>query len=179
MTELIARRIWIGTFVFAGLFFMLLFMRLLPLTTGFVGWPGPDLGLCLTFAWLVRRPDHIPALLIAGLFLIEDIALYRPIGLWAAIVLLGSEAVRARESRWREAPFLVEWLRVSVLFGLMMLGYRFVAAIMLLPLAALGQVILQYLATILAYPLVVLGARWLVGLSRPAPGQAGLGRFGG
>ena len=179
VTDLIERRGWIGIAAFAACFLTLLFLRLLPLSSGLVGWPGPDLGLCLAFIWLQRRPEHAPALLIALLFLIEDIALYRPIALWAAIVLLGSEAVRARDARWREAPFLVEWLRVSVLFGLMMLGYRVVQAVMLLPLPALGQVILQYLATVSAYPLVVLGTRWLVGLNRPVSGQSGLGRIGG
>lgn len=73
--------------------------------------------------------------------------------------------------------FMVEWLRVSILIGLMMLAYRLVLFLFLLPVPALGQVILQYLATIAFYPLVVFGARWLIGLRRITPAQAEMMRY--
>lgn len=172
------RRWFLGAALFAGCFLLLLFMRLLPLPSGPRDWPGADLGLCLTLAWVIRRPEQVPALLIALLFLAEDIALYRPIALWAAIVLLGTETVRARDSRWREQPFLIEWLRVAMLIGMMMLAYRFTLAALFLPISALGQVILQYLATVAGYPLVVLVARWVIGLRRPVHGGAETRGFG-
>ena len=121
---------------------------------------------------MLRRPEQVPALLIAALFLVEDVMLYRPLGLWAMIVLLGSESARLREHRWREHPFMVEWLRVAILIGVMTLGYRLAQAIVMLPLASLGQVILQYIATVAAYPLTVLAARWIVGLRRASPADA-------
>ncbi|MDO5632721.1 MAG: rod shape-determining protein MreD [Paracoccus sp. (in: a-proteobacteria)] len=170
-------RMLMGTGLFCICILGLLFVRLLPLNAGTVGWPGPDLGLCLTFAWVLRRPAQVPALLIAVLFLVEDIILYRPIGLWALIVLLGTESARLREQRWREHPFMVEWLRVSILIGVMMLGYRIVQVLVLLPVPALGQVMLQYIATVAAYPLVVVVARWTLGLRRISPADAdNLGR---
>ncbi|MDO5705023.1 MAG: rod shape-determining protein MreD [Paracoccus sp. (in: a-proteobacteria)] len=165
-------RLLLGAGLFTVCILALLFARLLPLSAGTVGWPGPDLGLCLTLAWVLRRPEQVPALLIAALFLIEDAMLYRPIGLWALIVLLGSEAARLREHRWREHPFMVEWLRVSILIGMMMLGYRIAQVLVLLPVPALGQVMLQYIATVAAYPLVVVAARWIVGLRRVNPADA-------
>lgn len=155
----------------------ILFLRILPLNLGFTGWPGPDLALCLTFAWILRRPDLLPALLIALMFLIEDILLMRPIGLWAAIVLTGAEAARLREFRWRDQPFMVEWLRVGLLIGAMMLGYRMVQILFLLPVPALGQVILQFLATISAYPVVVATAQWLFGLRRVSAAEADMIRY--
>lgn len=161
-----------GSLLFVLCIAALLFLRMLPLSSGLTGWPGPDVALCLVLAWVLRRPDQLPALLIVLIFLLEDVLLYRPLGLWPAFVLLGSEAARLREHRWRDQPFMVEWLRVAILIGAMMLGYRIVQVLFLLPVPALGQVILQYLATVIAYPAVVLGARWLVGLRRISPVEA-------
>ncbi len=166
-----------GAALFSMGFLLILFMRILPLNTGFTGWPGPDLGLCLAFAWVLRRPEQLPAILVAVAFLIEDIMLLRPIGLWAAFVLAGTETARLREARWRDQPFMIEWLRVALLIGAMGLGYRIVQILFLLPVPALGQVILQYIATIAAYPLVVGGARWLFGLRRVSPGEVDMIRY--
>lgn len=172
MIERPGRQAVIGGLLFVLCIAALLFLRLLPLSAGPTGWPGPDIALCLVLAWVLRRPDQLPALLIVAAFLLEDVLLYRPPGLWPAIVLLGSEAARLREARWRDQPFMVEWLRIAILVGAMMLGYRIVQMLFLMPVPALGQVILQYLATVIAYPLVVLGARWLLGLRRIGPVEA-------
>ncbi|MBU3030350.1 rod shape-determining protein MreD [Paracoccus marinaquae] len=169
----------VGTILFGLCMGLLLFLRLLPLSTGLTGWPGPDLGLCLTLAWVLRRPDQLPAPAIALVFLVEDLVLLRPVGLWAVAVLLGSEAARLREHRWRGQPFMVEWLRVALLIGAMMLGYRIVSLLFLVPVPALGQVILQFLATTMAYPLVVVVARLLLGLRRITPSEAEMMRYKG
>jgi rod shape-determining protein MreD len=148
------------------LFVLLLFLRLVPLTAGRIGWPGPDLALCLVLAWLLRRPEQVPALTIALMFLVEDVLLWRPLGLWAAVVVLGTEAARRREPRWRELPFMVEWMRVATLMAMMMLANRIMLALFFLPLPALGQALVQYGATVAAYPLVVGFLRWPLGLGR-------------
>lgn len=166
-----------GAALYSLCFLLLLFLRILPLNGGLVGWPGPDIGLCLSFAWVLRRPDRLPALVIAVMFLIEDMLLLRPIGLWAAFVLAGTEAARLREARWRDQPFMVEWLRVALLIGAMMLGYRLVQLLFLLPVPVLGQVILQYLATLAVYPVVVMAAHWLFGLRRITPAEAEMMRY--
>lgn len=167
-----SRRILIGVSLFVLIQMGILFAQLLPLSVGEIDWPGPDLALCLTFIWLARRPDQIPALIIAAVFLLTDIMLSRPIGLWAALVLIASEYIRLRETRWREQPFVVEWLRVSVLMGAMVLGYRILQFVFLLEPPALGVVLLRYIATIAFYPVVVLATRWLIGLRRISPNEA-------
>ena len=172
MIERPGRQVAAGSILFGLCVAVLLFIRLLPLSTGLTGWPGPDLALCLTFAWVLRRPDQLPALVIVAAMLVEDVLLYRPLGLWPVMVLLGTEAARLREARWRDQPFMIEWLRVAIMIGAMMLGYRVVQAVFLVPNAVLGQVILQYLATIVAYPVVVFVARWLIGLRRISPVEA-------
>lgn len=123
-------------------------------------------------AWVLRRPDQLAAPVIALVFAVQDVILFHPFGLWAAIVLLGTEAARLREARWRDGPFVVEWLRVALLIGGMMLAYRFVQVLFMMPVPALGQVILHYLATVAAYPPVVLAARALIGLRRVNPIEA-------
>ena len=171
MIPLPRRAVVLGTLLFLAAAWVLLFVRLLPLSGGIAGWPGPDLGLALILAWVLRRPDQLAAPVIVLAVLAEDLLLMRPLGLWAAIVLLGSEAARLREPRWRDQPFMVEWLRVGILIGAMMLGYRIVQILAVLPVPALGQVILQYLATVAAYPPVVFAARWLIGLRRAGHGD--------
>ena len=173
MIQLPTRGFILGTLVFLIAVWALLFLRLLPLTQGFMGWPGPDMGLALILAWVLRRPDQLSAPVIVLAVLVEDLMLMRPLGLWTAIVLIGSEAARSREARWRDQPFMVEWVGIGVLIGLMMLGYRITLALFMLPVAALGQVILQYLATVAAYPVVIFLARWLIGLRRIRHGETG------
>ena len=166
MIDPLRRQRMLGQALFILLFLAILFWRLVPLAPGRVLWPGPDLSLCLVMVWVLRRPEQVPVLTIGLIFLVEDIMLLRPIGLWAAVVVLGTETARKREASWRELPFMVEWLRVAILMALMMVGYRFLMAMFFLPLPSLGQVIMQYIATVAAYPLVSGLAGWLFGLPR-------------
>jgi rod shape-determining protein MreD len=171
MIQLPSRSFLTGTMVFLLSAAVLLFLRLLPLKSGIMGWPGPDMILALTLAWVLRRPDQLSAPVIVLAILVEDVLLMRPLGLWTVFVLMGTEAARVREHRWRDQPFMVEWLRVTILIGLMMLGYRLVQILFMLSVPALGQVILQYLATVLVYPFVIFAARWLIGLRRAGHGE--------
>lgn len=176
MIEAQTRRRLLGGALFTFIAALLIFTRLLPLAPGQVMLPGPDVLLCLTFAWVLRRPGQVPAGLIAAVFLFEDVMLMRPPGLWTLFVLIATEALRAREHRWRDQAFVFEWARVAALLALMMLAQRVMMAVFLLPLAALGQVILHYLATVACYPLAVLAGRWLLGLVRVSPAEAGMMR---
>ncbi|MBW7056826.1 rod shape-determining protein MreD [Paracoccus bogoriensis] len=166
MMALPRRDLVTGSLLFLLAASILLFVRLLPLSSG-PGWPGPDLLLALSLVWVLRRPDQLAAPVIVLAVLIEDVLLMRPLGLWPMIVLLGTEAARTREHRWRDQGFLVEWLRAAVLIAAMILGYRLVQILFILPVPALGQAMLQVVATVAFYPLVVLAARWLLGLRRP------------
>lgn len=151
---------------------VLLFLRLLPVSPGAIGWPGPNWLLALTLAWVLRRPEQVPALAIALVALVEDLVLMRPPGLWAAVMLLGSEAARNREMRWREQGFVVEWLKVSILMGAMMLANRITSALFLLPVPPLGMILLQLIATVAAYPVAVLFGRLCLGMRRMSLAEA-------
>ena len=141
--------------LFVALMGLSLFMRLLPLNTTPQALPGPDLMLCLTLAWVLRRPDLLPALLIAAVFLLEDILLMRPPGLWAVIVLAGTEFLRARQPQMRDQSFLAEWTVVALVITAMFLLERAVLTVTLVPMPDLGPALIKMLGTLLIYPVVV------------------------
>ncbi|TVP70593.1 MAG: rod shape-determining protein MreD [Rhodobacteraceae bacterium] len=131
----------------------------------------PDLLLCLTMAWVLRRPDLLPAPLIAGYFLLEDILLLRPPGLWAMIVLMGSEFLRRHAAQFRSYRFFSEFLLVAGLFVAMWLADRAVLAIVMVPQPALGLSFVHLLGTIAIYPAIVAISRFVFGLRKPATGE--------
>ncbi len=93
---------------------------------------GPDLLLCLIMAWVMRRPDYLrwadrPCG--AGRRPDPD----APAGLWTALVVLATEFIRSRAALTRELNFVVEWLLVVGLMIGMLLAYRLIFAMALLP----------------------------------------------
>lgn len=163
--------------IFAGLAVVSVFWRMLPLPGAAVSLPGPDLLLCLVLAWVLRRPDYMPALLVAAVFLIEDLLLMRPPGLWALIVLGGAEFLRARQPLMRELPFLLEWAMVGAVIVAMWMAERLVLGIVMVPQPALGGSLVQLAATLAAYPPVVLASHVALRVRKPATGEVdALGR---
>ena len=157
--------------LFLGLALLLLFLRLLPLGADAGRFPGPDLILCMIMAWVMRRPAYLPVWLIAAVVLAEDLILMRPPGLWTALVVMGSEFIRSRAALTRELNFVVEWLLVTGLMVAMLLAYRLVFALALLPQLPFGFAVVQVLWSALAYPLVVGASRLVLDLRKPATGE--------
>lgn len=157
--------LWLA--IFAGA----LFLRLLPLDLSPGGLPGPDLMLALTLAWVLRRPAHLPALAIALVFLVEDLLLLRPPGLWALMVLAGTEFLRARHALAREITFLMEWAMVAGVLVAMTLGYRLVLAIVMLPPDPLDLSLLRLGFTVASYPAMVLVLNFVLRVRKPATGE--------
>lgn len=162
---------WIYRALFLGLALVILFVRLLPLNSAPGTLPGPDLVLCLILAWIMRRPDYLPMPLILAVLLVEDMVLMRPPGLWTALVILSSEFLRARTILTRELSFLFEWLIVSGLMIGMLLAYRLILGLALVPQAPFGFAIVQTLWSITCYPLVVGASRLVMDLRKPATGE--------
>lgn len=162
---------WLFRALFLALTLMLLFLRLLPLGHEPGGLPGPDLLLCLIFAWVVRRPDFLPLSLIVVVILAEDLILMRPPGLWTAIVVLATEFLRSRIALTRELNFVVEWMLIAGVMLGMMLAYRLALAIAFVPQPAFGFAIVQFLWSIALYPLVVALSRLVLDLRKPATGE--------
>jgi len=159
--------------LFVGLGMLLIFLHLLPLNTVPQGWAGPDIMLAFTFAWVLRRPDYVPPVVIALLFLMGDLLYQRPPGLWSALVLIGSEALRARGPGLRDLTFPVEWLSVATTLVCMTLGYRVILGLLLIDQPPLGLSLMQLVMTLVLYPWAVLMSHHVFGVRKIAPGDIG------
>ena len=163
--------LWMHRLIFLGVAVILTFVRLLPLQTTAGHLPGPDILLCLIFAWMVRRPEYLSALMIGVVVLVEDMLLMRPPGLWAALVLMGAEFIRARSALTRELSFGVEWLLVSgVIFGVFFAN-RILLDMAFVDQPSFGFSLLQIIWSIVAYPAVVAVSRYGLDLYKPAMGE--------
>ena len=189
MAEAPGTRLWVGRVTFLAICLVIVFVRLLPLETlpipefpvGFeegdrlppVGliWPMPDILLAVATVWAMRRPDYVPAVVIAGVFLVTDLLFHRPPGLWAALVLLLTEFLRARSNGMRAMPFLVEWTTVAIGIAVITVIDRMVLALVDIPQAALSLSLMQMVLTCAIYPVVVVVAHVVFRVSRPAPGE--------
>ena len=163
--------VWLHRLIFLGVALVITFVRLLPLQTTAGHLPGPDLLLCLIFAWMVRRPEYLSALMIGVVVLAEDILLMRPPGLWTALVLIGAEFIRARSALTRELNFGVEWLLVAgVIFGVFFAN-RTILDMAFVNQPTFGFSLLQIIWSVAAYPVVVALSRYGLDLYKPAMGQ--------
>ncbi len=171
MADRVALHLWFMRFVWLGLCLAMIFLHLLPLDSTPKGWAAPELTLALTFAWALRRPEYVPPLMIALVFLLADLLFQRPPGLWAALVLIGADALRTRAMRLRDMPFVAEWLHVAVILVVMTLGYRMVLSLLLVDQAPMGLSLIQMLMTLIAYPFVVIASQILFRVRKLVPGD--------
>ncbi len=154
---------------------VLIFLQLLPLDPGPGQLPGPDLLLVLTLSWVVVRSDLLPVFLVAAVFLISDLLLMRPPGLWTAFTILACEFVRTRRVLLRNAPFLIEWLLIACVITAMTVAQTLVLSIFAVPQPAFGLTVIRLIFTILAYPLVVLLMGRALGLSKTSGERESVG----
>ena len=164
-------KIWLNRSAFVLLAFVIVVIQLVPLDMRPVVWAAPDILLAATLAWVARRPAYLPVLVVAAVFLMSDLLFLRPPGLWAALVVLLTEALRKRSPAIRNMPLALEWATVAFGIAAITVANRLIMALVMAPLPPLGLTLIQMTATILAYPAVVLVAHFLFGISRPAPGE--------
>jgi len=163
---------WLYRLLFVGLAGLIIFVRLVPLDIGGGRFPGPDVLLCLTFAWAMRRSDYVPVLLVAAVFLTADMLFQRPPGLWPALVLVGLESLRARAAVSRDLPFAIEWAMVAGVLAMMMLADRMVLALFFVDQVSFGLSILRLIVTIAAYPAIVFLSATLFGVRKITAAEA-------
>ena len=171
MADSLSANRWVYGPAYFGLMSLLMLWHILPIQVGPRGYPGPDMMICITFAWVLRRPQYLPTLLIAGVFLITDMLFMRPPGLWTAMVVLGIEFLRARETTSRELPFPAEWAMVAAVLVMMTVANRLVLSAAMVQQAGFGLTVLQLIATVLAYPIIVLLSRLLFDIRKMTPGE--------
>ncbi|SFC03213.1 hypothetical protein [Tropicimonas isoalkanivorans] len=172
MVDPVTARSWGYRLLFVALILLLAFVQILPLGPGAGKLPGPDLMLALTFAWVIRRPSYVPISLLAVLFLFLDLILQRPPGLGAALVLGGSEILRARQAASRSMPFLVEWALVTVVLLSLVGLSQFAMAIVVADRPPLGLGLLRAMFTAGVYPLVVALSHYVFRVTAADPNEA-------
>lgn len=171
MNELSTARLWMMRGIFAFLVLFVLFFQLLPLQTMPRYWSGPDLLLCAACAWSLRRPEYVPAVLLAGAFLLADFLLQRPPGLWALLALAGCENLKSRGRSLRDANFLAEWFTVGVIVTIILIANRIILSVTLIGTPHLSLTLTELGATILAYPVIVALTHFLLRVRKLAPGD--------
>ncbi len=167
-----ASHIWVMRGLYIALAVFVLFLHLLPLDTQPDRWPFPDTLIALTFAWVLRRPDYVPTILIALVMLLADFLLQRPPGLLAALVVLGTAYLRAAAPGTRDAGFVAEWTSVSIVVAGVFLANRIILAVLSVDQAAFLPVVIQLVLTIAVYPAIVLLSQSVFGVRRVSAADA-------
>lgn len=170
MSEQSGGKIWAMRLTFVLLVGAILFFHLLPLDISPRRWVGPDLLLAFAFAWSVRRPEYVPILLLAGVFFMADLLLFRPPGLWALLALLACEHLKSRARSMREGTFVNEWLTVCIVLVAVAIAYRAALVVTFVEPPGFGLSVFELGMTVLFYPLVVAITHWLLGVRKIAPG---------
>ncbi len=156
--------------LFAALATLIVFMRMLPLDTGFAGMPPPDIIVLLGFAWVLRRPDYVPVVLFAAILFVTDLLFLRPPGVTTALAVIGLEALRSRAGLLRDQPFALEWATVGAVLVFMLLAERILLAVFFVGQVSFGLSAYNLLVNVAFYPVVVAISVWGFHVRRLAPG---------
>ncbi|KPU84001.1 membrane protein [Marinosulfonomonas sp. PRT-SC04] len=171
MVDISLSRKWSFRLLFLALVAFIVFAHLIPLQTTPSNWAMPDLLISLCFAWVLRRPDYVPILLIATVMLTTDFLFMRPPGLMAALVVLGAEFLRARGHILRELQFSLEWGVVAGVITGVMVTNRVLLILVMSPRPPLGLSLFQLVVTLLAYPVVVAFSHYGLGIRKIVAGE--------
>lgn len=171
MDEISATRLWAMRALFVVICLLILIVQLLPLDFTPPRFAGPDLILAFSLAWVLRRPEYVPLVLVAGVYLLADLMLGRPPGLYAAMALLAFDHLRGRAISLRDMPFTVEWITVAMAMTFTMLAYRLALAIAVVEMPGFHLLLVKLVMTILVYPFVALLTRYGFGLRKIAHGE--------
>lgn len=166
-------RLWTMRTAFVALIVAILFFHLLPLQTATGGWIWPNLVLCFAMAWSVRRPEYVPTVLLGLTFLLADLLLQRPPGLWAVLALIGCEQLKTQSRSLRDSTLAAEIVSVAICVIGIAVAYRVILGLLLLNAPPFGGTVIQVIMTIVAYPLVVAITHGVLGVRKAAPVELG------
>lgn len=173
MNEDVSSRLWTMRLAFSLLVLAILFLHLLPLQTGAGGLIWPDFVLCFALAWSVRRPEYVPAVLLALVFLLSDLLLQRPPGLWAVLALIACEQMKSQSRGLRDDSLASEFVSVGLRIVGVGICYHVILAVLLVDGTPLLPALIQIVVTVLAYPFAVAITHGLMGVRKAAPNEMG------
>lgn len=118
----------------------------------------PDLSLMAVFYWTVYRPDLLPLTAVFAIGLMQDLVTGGPIGV-TPLILVGTYGILLNQRRvFLGKPFMLTWWGFMMVASASSLVSFLVACIGVGAIVPLQQAVLQYLSTLLLFPLVV----WLL-----------------
>ncbi len=164
-------RRWYEVFLFTVLGLVSIGLPIMPMGLTADSIPFPDLMFCLFAAWIVRRPETAPMVLVAGLGILADAMMMRPIGLWALMLLVGTEGLRISERAFRDIPFALEWAYVSGLLIILTILQNVILLVSFADVYDFSTMMWHVLRTIAIYPLVVAVLHWIFRIRAPKPSE--------
>lgn len=165
-------KVWAMRGMFSGIALVVIFFQLLPLETLPRKWAPPDLIMGFAFVWSLRRPDFVPAFLLAAVLLLTDLLFHRPPGLLALLVVLACEVLKSRVFAQRETTFAAEWFEVALAVAAVTALDRILLNITGVAQAALTLTLIQMIMTIAAYPILVIISQSVFGVRKLTPVEA-------
>lgn len=171
-------RVWAYRALFVLICLAWLVFRLLPAGIGADRLPGPDLMLALSLAWVARRPDYLPAALVALAFLAADLLLSRPPGLRSLVVLLATEFLRQKVVLMRDRSFAYEFALISGTLVAMALAERSIMVMAFGDPPPFGASVAETALTTICYPAMVVFSNLVLGVRKIEVRETSLGGRG-
>lgn len=151
---------WIDTGLFLLTGLIAIGVAILPMGLAANAVAFPDVLFALIIAWVIRAPSSAPVLVIVFLAVLGDALMMRPIGLWALMLLIGSEGVRLAGRTFYDIPFLLEWLYVSGLLIVLLVLQNLLLFVSFAAPHHFGDVVWHAIRTIAVYPFIVAILHW-------------------
>ncbi len=171
MDDISPFQFWMRRGIYLGLGILLLLQAIIPLNLEATHIPGPDVLYAITMAYVIRRPEYAPLWAIVAIFFLRDVLTMAPLGLGTLLFLIATEIVRSNLQAFREYFFGIEWLWVSVIYGLILLVQTLILSLSVSFTPKFVDLLYQFLFTALVYPVIVLIMRYLFAIDRPAAGK--------
>lgn len=163
--------VWKHRALLAGLLSLIIFTSLLPLGPMFGGIPGPDLAMCLLFAFVLRRPDYVPLGLVLVMVFAADALLMRPLGLWTLIMLVATEFLRRSVVQTEALTPAEEFGQILPVMLACFITERLILLALLAEPPVFSSQVIHVGMTLVFYPIIVLFTHSVLGVRRLQPGE--------
>ena len=122
----------------------------------------PDLLTCLVFAILINKPKLFPSYIILLIYILADIILMKPIGLYCALMFVAAELIRKYNNIIRKETFLIHWFIFFSSLIVVQILYLSSHKLFFMPSPQLILLTKQFVLTVFFYPLFDLSLKFFL-----------------